>query len=76
MLVQGVGGGPAVWLYNSEDAIAEVDGAGYFSNAGDLGMKEDDIMLVVNTTGNLATIAKVGALASGAATVIALTAVP
>ena len=76
MVAQRVGKSPAIWIYTSTDAIADVDAAGYFTNAGDLGMQENDIVFVVNTTGNLATIAKLGAVAAGAATVIALTAVP
>jgi hypothetical protein len=76
LLVSRVGGSPAIWVYSSADAIATVDGAGYFSNAGDLGMKENDVVFVVDTANNLLTISKLGALSSGAATVIALTAVP
>lgn len=76
LMVSRIGKGPAIWVYSSPDAIADVDGAGYFSNAEDLGMRQNDIVFVVNTTGNLLTLAKLGAISGGAATVVALTAVP
>ena len=76
LLVSRVGGSPAIWAYSSADAIADVDDANYFTNADDLGMKENDVIFVINTTGNLTSMGKVGAVtASGAAATTALTAV-
>ena len=68
----------AVWWYRSADVIATVDDANYFSNAKDLGMRQNDVIYVENTTGNLVSLGKVGAInattgAAGATT--ALTAV-
>ena len=77
LLVKRVGKSGAVWWYASTDAIAVVDGANYFSNALELGMKQNDVIFIANTTGNLLTIGKVGAVtAAGAAATTALTAVP
>jgi hypothetical protein len=74
-----LGSGRSVWMYVSADPIATVDDSGYFANGGQLGMKVGDIVFVVNTTGGLTTIAQVGTVSAtppGAATIIALTAVP
>lgn len=49
VLVPGVGGSPTLWLYKSADAVATVAGAGYFTDAANLGMKENDVVLVVDT---------------------------
>ena len=50
-LVQGtVGGvGAQVWSYRSTDASATVDGAGYITNGGELGMRVGDIVIVTDT---------------------------
>jgi hypothetical protein len=37
------------WTYKSADAIADVNTAGYISNAKDMGMKVMDLVLVVDT---------------------------
>jgi hypothetical protein len=79
LMVARVGRGPAIWFYSSTDAIATVDDANYFSNAKALGMQQNDVIFIVNTTGNLTSLGKVGAInattgAAGATT--ALTPVP
>lgn len=80
LLVQRAGSNSgAVWWYRSTDAIAAVDDANYFSNARDLGMRQNDVIFIENTTGNLVSLGKVGAInattgAAGATT--ALTDVP
>lgn len=79
MVNQRIGKNPVIWVYVSADAIADVDDANYFSNARDLGMQRNDIIYVVNTTGNLVSLGQIGAInattgAAGATT--ALTAVP
>jgi len=43
------GTGPSLWTYNSTDPAADVDGAGYFTNAKKLGMKVGDIVFVTDT---------------------------
>ncbi len=48
--VAGTNGGPQVWLYKSADDDATVNGAGYFTDGVDLGMKVGDIVLVFDTT--------------------------
>lgn len=48
LLVAGMGGGPSIWYYKSDDAHGDVDGTDYFTNAKDLGMKDNDIVLVVD----------------------------
>jgi hypothetical protein len=71
--------GLRVWEYTSADAIADVDGAGYFTNGGDLGMKVGDIVFIVDTANSLSTISQVSTVSStspGATTIVALTAVP
>lgn len=68
-----LGGGLGKWTYTSTDAIATVRGAGYFSNAGDLGMKVGDQVESFNSTGLLGSVSVINAITAGAATVIALT---
>jgi len=38
-----------VWAYSSADATATVDGSGYITNGGNLGMKVGDLVMVVDT---------------------------
>ncbi len=42
-----------LWVYRHTDAIATVNSAGYFSDAAARGMKENDLMIVVDTTNGL-----------------------
>lgn len=51
MVTQRVGGGAAIWMYNSTDAATVVRVAGYITNADDLGMKVGDIVIQVDTAG-------------------------
>jgi len=44
-----MGQGPGIWSYDSTDAAATVDGAGYITNAKALGMKVGDVVLVTDT---------------------------
>lgn len=46
----GVGGSPALWVYNSADVHTDVDAAGYFTNGDALGMKVGDHVIVGKTT--------------------------
>lgn len=70
---QGVAGGQ-LWYYASTDAHTAVDAADYFSNGDDLGMKVDDVVIVVDTSTPTATIHHVASVTSGgAATVTAAT---
>ena len=66
-------GGPSLWYYASEDVHTDVDATDYFSNGDALGMKVDDVVMVVKTTATIgATLHVVTAVtADGAATVSA-----
>lgn len=52
--VPGIGTQAAIWTYTSVDAHGVVEASGYFTDAGDRGMKVGDIMIVVDsdTAGN------------------------
>ena len=75
-IAEAVNGAGSLWMYKDGDAIAAVDAAGYFSNAGDLGMEVGDFVFIIDTTNNLSSLGHVSAISSGAATVVALTAFP
>ena len=66
-----VGAAPRVWLYASADVHTDVDAADYFSNGDALGMKVNDVVIVIKTTATIgATLHVVTAVtAGGAATV-------
>lgn len=53
LMMDRIGGGNAVWSYASTDALATVDGAGYITNGGALGMKVGDIVFVNDTTNGI-----------------------
>jgi len=55
-LIPGVSGGPALWLYHSDDAHGDVDAAGYFTDGADFGLKAGDIMIVDDRDTNTVTI--------------------
>jgi len=59
--------GRAVWSYVSEDSIAVVGVAGYFSNGDDLGMKVGDVIYVTNSTTGGTTMSFVSAVTTGGA---------
>ncbi len=40
---------PTLWMYASTDDAATVDGSGYFTNGVELGMKDNDLIFVVDT---------------------------
>lgn len=42
-----------IWLYRSADPTATVDGAGYITNAGELGMKVGDVVWNMETDTDL-----------------------
>lgn len=68
-LVSGVSGGPGLWVYTSADAHTDVDGAGYFSDGADFGLKSGDIVVVIDTSGGTCTIHR----ATSATTIAAAT---
>lgn len=75
LIGQGIGGNGKCWLYKSADAIADVDAAGYFTNAGDLGISTGDEITIIDTTNGLTSKGKV-TVTAGAGTATALTAFP
>ena len=62
-----------VWYYNSADSLATVQGSGYFSNAGELGMQVGDIVHVAVSAVLKTPTQYVSAVTSGAATVASAT---
>jgi len=62
------GRGGAVWFYMSADDDATVMGAGYVSNAQDLGMKVGDFVLIYDTTNTKGSVAFVTAVSSSGST--------
>lgn len=73
LLVPGVGSGPAVWYYKSDDAHGDVDAAGYFDDATERGLKDNDIVIVVDEDTGTTTLHHVSGVSSGAATLAAAT---
>lgn len=67
------GATPSIWAYASADAWSLIEGAGYFTNASNLGMRLGDIIIATETDNGYGTsIHAVSAIASGAATVTTL----
>jgi hypothetical protein len=50
------------WAYVSADAVADVDGSGYITNAKELGMKVNDGVFVVDTATPLISFCRVHAI--------------
>ena len=48
-----IGGGPALWMYNSTDVHTDVDAADYFSDGYNLGMKVGDVVIVSKTSATI-----------------------
>lgn len=71
LVTQSVGAAPALWIYPSTDIHTDVDAADYFSNGSALGMRVNDVVIVVKTSATIgATLHVVTAVtAGGAATV-------
>jgi len=55
-----------VWLYESTDEHTDVDADGYFTDAGRIGMKVGDIVIVRKTDTGATTLHSVTALVTGA----------
>jgi Fe-S cluster assembly scaffold protein SufB len=70
-VASGFGSGAALFIYSSADVHTDVDATDYFTNGSALGMKVNDVVIVVKTTATIgATIHVVTAVtAGGAATV-------
>jgi hypothetical protein len=70
-LIPALGPGPAIWYYSSTDAHTDVDAADYFADGATFGLKANDVMLVVDTDSNTATIHKVTSATSVAVATLA-----
>ena len=72
LVTQSVGAAPALWLYVSEDVHTDVDASGYFTNGAALGMRVNDVMIVVKSTATIgATLHSVTTVTAGGAATIA-----
>jgi hypothetical protein len=71
-MVARVGAGPAWWHYQSADIHTDVDASDYFTNGHALGMKVNDVVIVVKTTATIgATVHVVTAVTAGGAATVA-----
>jgi lipid-binding SYLF domain-containing protein len=72
VLVSGINGQPSLWIYASTDVHTDVDAADYFSNGDALGMKVNDVVIVVKTSATIgATLHVVTAVTDGGAATVA-----
>lgn len=67
LLVAGTGGAPSLWTYESADALADINTAGYITNADDLGMRAGDYILTTDTDTYAGGIAIVNSVTAGGA---------
>ena len=49
-VIPSLGGTPAVWIYKSTDVHTDVDATDYFTNGEALGMKADDVVIVIKSS--------------------------
>lgn len=63
-LIPSMGSHSAVWLYKSTDAHTDVDATDYFTNGEALGMKVNDVVIVIDTDAPSCTIHIVSAVDS------------
>lgn len=73
LVKSGINTGPALWQYISADAHATVEGASYFSDAKQRGLKLRDMIIVINTANDECTLHQVKSVSGNAATVNAAT---
>lgn len=70
-IAQSVGAAPALWVYASTDVHTDVDATDYFSNGDALGMRVNDVVIVVKTSATIgATLHVVTAVTSGGAATV------
>lgn len=69
LLVPGMGAGPALWYYITNDAHTDVDAAGYFSGATDRGLKDNDLVVVVDEDTATTTIHHCTGVSAGAGSI-------
>jgi hypothetical protein len=66
LLVPSIGNKPALWAYSSTHTSTEVLATGFFTNGLGLGMKVNDILITVSSTGYIPFMAAVSSVASTA----------
>ncbi len=69
LLIPGVGSGRALWVYKTNDAHTDVDAAGYFSDALDRGLKDNDIVIVIDEDTATTTLHHCTGVSAGAGTI-------
>jgi len=71
LLVPSIGDGISLWAYASTDIHTDVDATDYFTNGDALGMKVNDLVMVIKTSATIGATAHVvtAVTAGGAATV-------
>ena len=71
LLVPSIGAKPALWAYQSTNTSTDILAAGFFTNGSGLGMKTNDLLITVSSTGYLPFLCAVSSVgASSAATVV------
>lgn len=75
LLASGIAGLGQLWMYKSADPEATFDDTDYITNASDLGMRDGDAVIVIDTTNDLTSMGKVLVDADGNGTLSALTAI-
>jgi hypothetical protein len=72
LIAQSIGAAPGLWVYASTDVHTDVDEAGYFTNGSALGMRVNDVVIVVKTSATIgATLHVVTAVTAGGAATVA-----
>ena len=71
LIASSIGAAPALWVYASTDVHTDVDASDYFSNGAALGMRVNDVVIVVKTTATVgATLHSVSVVTAGGAATI------
>lgn len=72
LIASSISSGPQLWVYASADVHTDVDATDYFANGHALGMRVNDVVIVVKTTATIgATIHVVTAVTAGGAATVA-----
>lgn len=72
LVSQAIGTAPGLWIYSSTDIHTDVDATDYFTDGSALGMRVNDVVIVVKTSATIgATIHVVTAVTAGGAATIA-----
>lgn len=67
--IPSIGNKPAQWVYSSTHGSTAVGAAGFFTNGKDLGMKVNDVLITIQTTGTVPVLGMVSAVSTTGATV-------